>query len=145
MSSVVIAASGLSPNTEPASRFPDREASNGRQAFLGHLDHRPPQAPALSPDPGEAGFHSLLDAAPLELGDGCKDVELEPSRRRGGVDALGQADEGDTQRLQFVNQQNQVPKVATESVQSPHDQGVELPALGGGNQLVKGRAPVLGA
>ena len=115
------------------------------KALLGHLDHRPSQALALGPDPREARPHPLLDAAPLELGDGGQDVELESPRRRGGVDALRQADEGHPERLQFVYQENQVPEVATEPVQPPDDESVELPPLGSGNQLVEGRAPVLRA
>ena len=38
---------------------------------------------------------------------------------------------------EFINQQNQVPEIAPESVQPPHDHGVELPTLRSGNQLVE--------
>jgi hypothetical protein len=39
---------------------------------------------------------------PLELGDRAQDVHLQLGGRCGGVDAFGQADECDTERLQLV-------------------------------------------
>jgi hypothetical protein len=43
-----------------------------------------------------------LDSGPLELRNGSEDVHLELARRGRGVDALGQTDECDAERLEFL-------------------------------------------
>jgi hypothetical protein len=69
-------------------------------------------------------------------------VHLQASRRRGRVDAFSEADEADTQRLQFLEQQHQVAEVASEAIETPADQRVEAPSLGVPYELVE-RGPAL--
>ena len=52
--------------------------------------------------PLEACQHSLTDAFPLELRDRAQDVHLKFAGRSRRIDAFGQADEGDAERLQVV-------------------------------------------
>ena len=47
-----------------------------------------------------------------------------------GVDALVQRDEGDAQRLEFLQQGDQVPEVASEAIQSPDSEHIETMASG---------------
>ena len=51
---------------------------------------------------GEASAHSFGDSCPLKFGNRCEDVHLEFPGRRRGVDAFGQADERDSERLQIL-------------------------------------------
>jgi hypothetical protein len=86
---------------------------------------------------------TALVSATFELGNRAQDVELQPSRWRRDVDALSKGDERNPQRLQFVQQQNEVPKVAPEAVESPADQHIESPPTSGLQQFVQRRSAVL--
>ncbi len=52
---------------------------------------------------GVRGADAFADAGALELGDRGEDVELQLADGRRGVDALGQRDERDPKRGQFVD------------------------------------------
>ena len=52
-------------------------------------------------------------------------------RRCGRVDTLGQADERDTERLEILEQRNQVLEVAPEAIEPPAYKHVEASALSG--------------
>jgi hypothetical protein len=59
----------------------------------------PAEGPALGYSPCQTSTDALDDPRALELGDRAKDVHLELAGWRRRIDAFGQADEGDTQRL----------------------------------------------
>jgi hypothetical protein len=59
---------------------------------------------------------------------------------RGSVDTLAEGDEGDTSRLEFVQQEYEVPEVAPEPIESPHDKHVEAPPLGVLHERIEGRS-----
>jgi hypothetical protein len=54
-------------------------------------------------------------------------VKLEAASGSARVDAFTQADKPHAERRQLVQQHDQVPKVAPEPIQPPHDQRVKLP------------------
>ena len=53
-------------------------------------------------------------------------MELKSSCRRSCVDAFGQRDERNAQRVQFIEQQNQMAEISPEAVEPPHNQHIEL-------------------
>jgi hypothetical protein len=59
----------------------------------------------------------------------AQDVHLELAGGRGGVDPFVQADERDPQYLKFLEQRNQVTKVASEAIELPDDQRIERSEL----------------
>ena len=69
-------------------------------------------------------------------------MKLKPPCRRRSVDALGKRDERDSQRVKFIEQQNQVSKVPTEAVESPDNEHIELPPLRCFQHLIE-RGPTL--
>ena len=89
-----------------------------------------PQAPPGRAYPRKARPHPLCDSCPLELRNRAEDVHLQPPRRRGRVDPLGKADEGDAHRLQLIEQRNQVFQVAPKPIEAPTQEHIELAALG---------------
>jgi len=83
--------------------------------------------------------HTLPDALPLELRNRSQDVHLQLAGWRRRVDALRQADERNPQRLQLVEQRNQVLQIASQSIEPPADQHVEPPAPGIADQIIQRR------
>jgi hypothetical protein len=69
--------------------------------------------------------HPFADALPLKLRDSGEDVHLELTRSSCGVYPLRQTDESNAERLQFIQQRDQVPQVASETIQTPADKHVE--------------------
>ena len=102
------------------------------------------QALPLSPRPSEARNNALLYSAALELRNGGQDVQLQPPCRRRGVDALPEGDERNPQRLEFVEQQNQVPEIPPQAVQPPADENIESPPTSGHEEFIKRGTTVLG-
>jgi hypothetical protein len=90
----------------------------------------------------EASQHALSDAFPLELCNRTEDVHLEFSGGRRGVDAFSQADERDSERLQVLQQSDQVLQVATEPIESPAHDDIEFPPLRVSNQRVESGAAI---
>lgn len=66
-------------------------------------------------------------------------MQLQAPGGSGGVDALVQADERDTQSGQFIQREYQVAQVAAETVEAPNDEGVEPTMTGIGKKAVEGR------
>ena len=91
----------------------------------------------MLPGPLEARQDPFSNAFPLELGNRPEDVHLQLAGWSRRVDPLGEADERDAERLQFVEQRDQVLQVATESIEPPADQHIEPPPLGVGQELVE--------
>src|SRR5262245_59143615 len=75
----------------------------------------------LRPGALQARQYPLPNAFSLELRDGAQDVHLQLAGGRCCVDALRQADERNPERLQLVEQRNQVLQIATESIEPPAD------------------------
>ncbi len=89
------------------------------------MDGRTPQATALTPDARQSGPDPLGAPSALKFADGTENVHLEFSGRRRGVDALGQRDERHAQRLEIVEQGDQVFEAPSETVETPADEHVE--------------------
>ena len=104
---------GCRRDTEPSSGFADGEPANRRQALLWDIDEWSPEPLPLGLHPRQARPHPLLDATALELGDSREDMQLQPACGRRRVDSLRQADERHAERLELVEQENQVAQVAT--------------------------------
>jgi hypothetical protein len=91
----------------------------------------------------QARSDALRDTRALELRDGPQDVHLQLPSRCGRVDPLVQGHERDTERVQLLEQGDQVSKVAAQAIESPDDQHIKPPAPGVGEQVIEGRLPVL--
>jgi hypothetical protein len=65
----------------------------------------------LRPGPRQPGPDPLDDTTAFEFGYGPEDVHLKTPGRRRGVDALGEADERDAERLEILEQRDQVLEV----------------------------------
>jgi hypothetical protein len=92
---------------------------------------------------GKASAHSFGDSCSLKFGNRREDVHLEFPGGRRGVDAFGQADERDPERLQVLQQCDQVLQVATEPIKSPAHDDIEPPPLGISNQRIESGAAIL--
>jgi hypothetical protein len=90
------------------------------------------------------GPHALDDPAALELRDRAEDVHLELAGGRCGVDALAERDECDAERLQVLEQRDQVLQVAPKAIEPPAHQYVKLPAARVFDEAVEGRPGGLG-
>lgn len=86
----------------------DAEAPDWCQARFRYSSPRSPQTLTLRPGSLQAGPNALRNPCSLELRDSAKDVELEFAGRGGRVDALGQRDERNSQRLQLLEEQDQM-------------------------------------
>ena len=86
---------------------------------------------------------AFRDTSSLKFGQGAQHVQLEPTGRRGRVDALSEGHEGYAQRVQVFEQQNQMAEIAPEPIQSPTHHGIEPASFGIAQQLIEGRAPFL--
>jgi hypothetical protein len=67
----------------------------------------------------ESGSDPLCDSRPLEFRERAEDVQLEFSRRRAGVDPLAEGHEPDADRLQCIDQGNQVLQIPPEPIEPP--------------------------
>ena len=101
-----------------------------------------PQALPLSSSPRQARQDALGDPRALELRDGREDMHLQLSGRCSRVDAFLQADEGHAERLELVEQSDEVLEAATEPIQSPADYNIETPPPGIADELVERRASI---
>ena len=100
---------------------------------------------ALRPGPLQASQHPLSDALPLELGDRAEDVHLQLAGRRRRVDALGETDERHAERLQVLQQRDQVFQVSAKPIQPPAHDDVEPTAPSVDQELIEHRPPILAA
>jgi hypothetical protein len=72
-------------------------------------------------------------------------MELKFARRRRAVDALPQADERHSDVLKVFEHRHQVTQIASEPVQSPAHEHIKTSPLGVPDQIIEGRAALLGA
>ena len=100
-------------HTEPSSRLADGQPSDGREEFVGRVALRPSELPTLRLGPSKSRDHTLDYATAFELRNRREDMQLEPPRRRGGVDALPERHERNPKGLQLVQQENQVSWFST--------------------------------
>jgi hypothetical protein len=87
----------------------------------------------------------LLYACALELRNRTEHASYESSRGGAGVDSFAESYEGDPSGLPFVEQQNEMPEVAAETVESPADDTTDFVAANVGSQLIESWPAVLGA
>src|SRR5205823_671707 len=72
----------------------------------------------------------------------AQDVHLELPGRRGGVDALGEADECDAERLEILQQGDQVLQISPEPIEPPAHDHVELAPPGIAEEPVEAGATI---
>ncbi len=99
------------------------------KVFRGNVERFLSEPSSIGPSPCQPSTDPLRDPSPLELGDRGEDMHLQLARWGGRVDPLGQRDERDAQRLELVQQGHQMLQAATESIQPPTDQDIELAPL----------------
>ena len=97
----------------------------------------------MRPGPLQAGLDPFRDARALELRDRAEDVHLQLAGGCRGVDALVERHERDAERLQLLEQRDQVPEVPSEAIQSPDDQHIEAATSGVDEQAIERRPTVL--
>ena len=105
--------------------------------------NRPTEARPLSPGPCEARSHALLNTTALKLSQGGQDVKLQPTGRRGAVDALAKADEGHPKGLELVEKRHEVSEVSAEAIEPPANQDAEAPTPCIAEEPVKCRSSLL--
>ena len=87
----------------------------------------------------QPGVNAFLNARALELRDRGEDTRDEPAGRCARVDSLAERDERDATRLQFIEQQDEMPQVATKTIEAPaHDAFNTVPS-NIGDELIERR------
>ena len=121
-----------------ANRHPlDRSEAIDGKGLLGSAEAFPFCANA-----GESRSDTFLNPAPLKLRQRRQDMELELPRRSAEVDPLIEADEGDPEGAQFVQQHDEVAEIPPEAIEPPHDDRVELPPPCSREELIERGAGV---
>jgi hypothetical protein len=100
-----------------------------RAGFEG-VNSRPSEPLPLPPRACESCSNPFLNPRALELGDRPEDMHLEFAGRRGGVDALGEAHKRDAERLEVLEQRDEVLQVPSEPIEAPANQYIEPAPLG---------------
>jgi hypothetical protein len=93
----------------------------------------------------ETGHNPFPDAFAFKLRDSGENVKLQFPCRCAGVDALAQGDESNPERLEFIEQKNQVTEVPPEAVQSPTHEDIEPASLRITKQFIESGPAVLRA
>jgi hypothetical protein len=88
---------------------------------------------------GDAGAHALGDERALELGDRGDHGEHGFPHGRGGVDLLGDGDEGDAEVPEFFQRVHELLRRAGEAVELPDQDRVDLAGPDRRPQLRQGR------
>ena len=109
-------------DSEFACRLANGQAQNG---FYWHPHRRSAQTLPLRFRPRQPGPDTLLNPRPLELSDRAENVELQSASRCGGVDALGKGNESNPHSVQFVQQEDQVPEVTPQAIETPAHECIE--------------------
>jgi hypothetical protein len=68
----------------------------------------------------KTGFNTFCNPGALELGDRPEDVHLQLTGGRRRVDALTERGERNSERVQLLEERDQVAEVASEAIESPH-------------------------
>src|SRR5262249_34138350 len=124
-------------HAEQGGRLPCRQTVGARQVAVADRLPRSTERLALRGASRQSCSYALNDARALELGDRCQDVHLQLAGGRRRVDAFGQADERDPERLQIVEQSDQVLETTSETIESPSYQDVEPAPLRVGEELIE--------
>jgi hypothetical protein len=114
--------------------------THGGDLLLRHNDSRATELSTRRPRARQSGLDPFHDAPALELRYGPEDVHLEFPGGCRRVDPLRQRHEPDAQRLQLVEQRDQVFQVAPEAVKPPADDDIEAAAFGVAQELHESRA-----
>jgi hypothetical protein len=88
---------------------------------------------------GDLVADSLAGDLALKLGERQEDVEGQPPHAGGGVEGLGHRDEGDTMRVEQLNQFGEVGKRSRQPVYLVDDDDVDLASLDIVQQLLERR------
>ena len=91
----------------------------------------------------QTGPYPLGDSSAFEFCNGPQNVHLELGGWSGRVDAFRQADEGDAERLKFLQQRDQVLEVASKPIQPPAHHHIEAPSLRVTEDLIERRPTIL--
>ena len=110
------------------------------KVFDGDVDGFLSETSPIGPRTCQPRTDPLRNPCPLELGDRGQDMHLQLARGRGGIDAFLQRDKRDPQRLELVEQRDQMLQAATESIQPPTDQDIELASLDIRENGIQGRS-----
>jgi hypothetical protein len=90
-----------------------------------------------------AGADSLDDERPFQLRDGADDDHDGAAQRAAGVDVFPEANELDSDSIEFVKRFEQVPGGPSDAVAGPDQDNFEPAAAGIGHHLVERRPPGL--
>ena len=107
----------------------------------------PRSAEALPLRPGafQAGPDPFHDSFAFELSHGRQPMELQATGRSAGVDRFAEGHERDAETPELVEQHHQVLETATEAIEFPDDERIDLAALGIGHEAIVLGPAVLGS
>ena len=111
--------------------------SQGGNPRIVDTHHGTPEPLPPRPRRGKPRPHAPSDQLPLKLSDRGEDAKDQPAIRCAGVHALVQADEMNPERVELSQCVHEVPQRARESIVSIHEDRVELPPLGIGEQAIQ--------
>jgi hypothetical protein len=120
-----------------------RQATNPGEDFWIDPTSGSAEPLTLRSRPRQPGPNALDDTPPFEFSDGPEDLHLKSAGGRRCVDAHGEADERDAERLEILQQRDQVLQVAAKPIEPPADHDVEPAALGIGQKPIESGASVL--
>ena len=89
---------------------------------------------------GDLVADALAGHLPLKLGKGEQDIEGQPPHARGGVELLGDRDEGDAPRIEGFHDLGEVEQRACQTVDLINDHHVDLGVGDIGEKSLQGRA-----
>src|SRR5262245_12693484 len=93
-------------NTEESGGFSCRKTGRAGEVIVADCLTGTTEWLALGRTSRQPRAHALDDARSLELSDRSEDVHLQLAGRRCRIDAFGEADECDAERLQLVEQRD---------------------------------------
>jgi hypothetical protein len=134
---------GRPRDPEPSCCLAVGQSSNPSEGLRIDLTSGSAEPLPLRPRPRQPGPDAFYDASPFESSNGPEDLHLETPGRRRRVDALRQADERDAERLEFVEQRDQVAEVTPEPIETPADQDIEPTSAGFGQEPIESGPAVL--
>jgi hypothetical protein len=92
----------------------------------------------LSLGAGHPCSNPFNDPRSFKLPQGRENMELEFSRRGAEIYSFVETYERDPQRIQLVQQRNEMAQVSTQAIKSPTDQHIESPSAGLRDQPIQG-------
>ena len=85
----------------------------------------------------KSGANPLYNKVALQFRNRRDNHDNRPAQWSAGVEVLPERHEFDTKMVQRIEHFQKVPHAASQTVGGPHDQGVELPAVGSAVQALK--------